>query len=118
MKINKKLIEVALPLGRVLGPKERASLSPEGIKPYKEYGPIREILHQASQATEKRLRIGGRGVNPLILTDYYLSKIKKRPLEIVVSNQVPGWPGFQTGGTKYNNLTKEKYCLILMNLLK
>jgi predicted DNA-binding transcriptional regulator YafY len=28
-----------------------------GIKPYKEYGPIREILHQVSQAAEKRLRI-------------------------------------------------------------
>ncbi len=30
--MKKKLIEVALPLGRVLDPKERASLSPEGIK--------------------------------------------------------------------------------------
>ncbi len=28
-----------------------------GIKPYNEYGPIREILHQVSQAAEKRLRI-------------------------------------------------------------
>jgi predicted DNA-binding transcriptional regulator YafY len=28
-----------------------------GIKPYREYGPLREILHQVSQAAEKRLRI-------------------------------------------------------------